>query len=341
MGIDRRLPTGLASGLAFGLASASAATGEPIHPSTRVFGVDSIPTASISELGLLVVGVCTVIFVIVAMLIGFVSIRYRYRPEDGDREPAQIYGSIPLELAWTVVPIITVFILSLATVRTILALQIEERPEGFLPVTVIGHQWWWEFQYPEHGFKTANELHLPADRGSFLSLESEDVIHSFWIPSLAGKTDVIPNRANKMWVYPEEPGLYIGQCAEYCGTQHAKMLLRVYVHEPAEYERWAAHQRSDAIARAEVAAGRDVFLSTACINCHTVRGTIANGRFGPDLTHLMSRKTLGAGSAPNDAENLRSWLHDPATLKPGVRMPAMGLDEPAANHLVQYLLSLE
>jgi cytochrome c oxidase subunit 2 len=119
------------------------------------------------------------------------------------------------------------------------------------------------------------------------------------------------------------------------------MLLRVYVHEPAEYERWAAHQRSDAIARAEVAAGRDVFLSTACINCHTVRGTIANGRFGPDLTHLMSRKTLGAGSAPNDAENLRSWLHDPATLKPGVRMPAMGLDEPAANHLVQYLLSLE
>jgi cytochrome c oxidase subunit 2 len=274
-------------------------------------------------------------------LIAYTTVRFRARRTDADREPPQIYGSNQLELAWTVVPIIVVFVLSLVTVRTILALQIDERPEGWLPVTVVGHQWWWEFQYPEHGITTANELHLPVDRATFLDLRSADVVHSFWVPQLAGKTDVIPNHENHMWIEPSTTGLFVGQCAEYCGTQHANMLLRVYVHTREDFELWAAAEARDAVTAPGVEAGREVFLGTACINCHTVRGTVANGRFGPDLTHLMRRDTLASGSVPNDPANLKAWIDDPDHLKRGALMPAMGLDDRDLDALVAYLLTLE
>jgi cytochrome c oxidase subunit 2 len=272
---------------------------------------------------------------------------YRYRQKPGDEsEPPQVYGSNQIEWAWTIVPVLIVLVLFLATARTINELQASETPPNALKVTVVGHQWWWEIRYPDLGVVTANELHLPvslpgARRPTYLALESADVIHSFWIPQLAGKTDVVPNRHNLMWVEPTETGTFLGQCAEYCGTQHAKMLLRVIVQTPQEFERWTAAQRQPAIADATVAAGRAVFQNTACINCHTLDGTVADGRFGPDLSHLMSRSTIGAGAATNTSANLRAWVDDPHQFKPGALMPAMKLDDTQLDQLTAFLLTLQ
>jgi cytochrome c oxidase subunit 2 len=175
---------------------------------------------------------------------------------------------------------------------------------------------------------------------TFLTLESADVIHSFWVPQLAGKMDVIPNKTNRVWIEPHTPGLYVGQCAEFCGLQHAGMLLRVFVHPTEEFAAWVAAQQALAADDPAVRAGRELFQSVACINCHTVRGTPANGIFGPDLTHLMSRSTLGAGVASNTPENLRAWVNNPAALKPGALMPAMQLSRADRDQLVGYLLTL-
>jgi len=192
---------------------------------------------------------------------------------------------------------------------------------------------------------TANELHVPvsdpnAPTPTFLTLESADVAHSFWVPRLAGKMDVIPNWVNRTWIEPLETGVYLGQCAEYCGTQHAHMLLRVYVHPRPEFDFWAGMQKQPAVTQAEVAAGRRVFEQTACINCHALDGTVGTGRFGPDLTHLMSRDTILAGAALNTPQNLRAWINNPDALKPGALMPAMKLDQQSVDQLVAYLVTL-
>ena len=251
-----------------------------------------------------------------------------------------------IELAWTVVPVLIVFVLILVTARTIYDVQGAVPPAGALNVTVIGHQWWWEIRYPQLGIVTANELHVPVSeptkrRPTFLKLESADVAHSFWAPQLAGKTDLIPNRTNRMWIEPKQPGTYLGNCAEYCGTQHARMLLRVIAHPPGEFEQWVAAQRQPPVEDPQARAGREVFFSTSCVNCHTINRTQARGTFGPDLTHLMSRDTLAAGAAPNTPETLRAWVRDPQTLKEGCLMPNMQLADTELDHLVAYLLSLK
>lgn len=311
-----------------------------------IFDPVSSPAAEIYSLSLLVLGICAAIFVLVGGLIAYSSVRFRQRPGDDDREPPQIYGSNPIEMAWTVVPLIIVLVLFLVTTRTLLAVQKAPPPPGALRVTVIGHQWWWEFRYPDLGVVTANELHVPVSapgdrRPTYLRLESVDVVHSFWVPQLNGKTDVIPNRTNTMWIEPTRPGLFLGQCAEYCGTQHAHMLLRVIAHDPAEFDAWVASQRAPAVVDPAVAAGRALFESAACINCHRVDGTVADGVFGPDLTHLMSRATIGAGAAPNTPDNLRAWVNDPDDFKPGVLMPAMKLSDPDVAQIAAYLATLK
>ena len=294
---------------------------------------------------MLVLAVAAGILVVVGGLLTYSIIRYRRRRDDDGSEPPQVYGSDQIELAWTVIPTIIVIALGLVTARTIYDVQDAQKPPGATEVTVIGHQWWWEIRYPELGIVTANELHVPASEDpavapTFLELESADVVHSFWVPQLAGKTDLIPNRRNRMWIAPREPGLYLGQCAEFCGTQHAHMLLRVRVHPRAEYERWVAAQQQSAVADPAVAEGRRIFESTACISCHTVRGTVATGRFGPDLTHLMSRETLAAGADSMSRAALHAWIQDPDHLKPGALMPAMKLDDAALDQLVAYLHTL-
>lgn len=286
------------------------------------------------------------IFVVVGGMLAYCVIRYRRRADDDGSEPPQVYGSNPIEFAWTIGPILIVFVLALATTRTIYEVQAVTKPPGALDVTVIGHQWWWEIRYPEFGIVTANELHVPVNDDlntapTFLTLESADVVHSFWVPRLAGKTDVVPNHTNHMWFDPRLEGVYLGQCAEFCGTQHARMLLRVYVQSRADFDTWVKSQQAPSVPAApDVAAGERVFQTTACVNCHSVNGTIGTGRFGPDLTHLMSRDTIAAGAALNTEANLRAWVDDPDHFKPGVLMPAMKLPQEDLDQLVAYLATL-
>lgn len=311
----------------------------------NVFAPESTPAAAIVDLSMLVLSVTAVIFVVVAGLLTYAIVRFRATPANRHREPAQVYGSTQIELAWTIVPILIVLVLFAATARVIHAIQDAPQPANAVEVTVIGHQFWWEYRYPTLGVVTANELHIPVSdmsqpRPTVLTLLSADTDHSFWIPQLAGKTDLIPNRVNHLWMDPHRPGIFLGQCAQYCGIQHAKMLQRVSVDTPDEFDAWVRSQRAPAMTDASAIRGRRIFETTACINCHTVRGTVASGRFGPDLTHLMSRATIASGAAENTPENLRVWLKEPDAIKPSSLMPAMKLDDAELDALVQYMQSL-
>jgi len=314
-------------------------------PSPTMFAPRSIPAQKILDVSWFVWGICGLIFLVMAVLILWCIIKYRQSPDD-DTEAPQVYGSNPIELAWTIIPTVIVFILFLVSARTIFEIDHTSPPPGSLEITVVGHQWWWEFDYPDQGFVTANELHVPLTRDGksvpiYLTLESNDVIHSFWVPQLAGKTDVVPNRLNHLWLQPTMTGTYVGQCAEYCGTQHANMLITVVVHEEDDFHEWVTNQRMDAVDDAGVTEGRNLFLQTSCINCHRVRGTIANGTFAPDLTHLMSRSVIGAGVVANTPENLSTWVFDPQMIKPGCRMPSMKLSPEEVKEVVSYLLTLK
>ncbi len=321
------------------IAALGQATRPPLSP-TDIFAPVSTPAQSIFDLSLLVLAVCAAIFFIVAGLLAYAMVKFRKRNDDDNREPPQVYGSTQVELAWTITPVIIVLVLFLATARVIFSVQDAPHPKGSLEVTVIGHQFWWEYRYPGLKVVTANELHLPVGEPTFLDLLSADTDHSFWVPRLAGKTDLIPNHPNKMWIEPRETGVYLGQCAQYCGTQHAKMLLRIYVESRQDFDRWIRQQAALARSDDSLSEERRIFERTACINCHTVAGTAANGRFGPDLTHLMSRETIASGIAPNTPENLRRWIRRPDDLKPGSLMPPMGLSDPQLDAVTAYLVSL-
>jgi cytochrome c oxidase subunit 2 len=313
---------------------------------TNIFEPLSTPADSIYRAALLALAVCAAIFVTVVILLIYAIVRYRRRPGDDASEPPQIYGSNQIELAWTVLPILIVVVLILVTARTIADVEDYPQPPDALKVTVVGRQWWWEFRYPDLGIVTANELHVPVSEPgrrqiTSLTLESADVIHSFWVPQLAGKTDLIPNRVNRMWIEPRQAGTYLGNCAEYCGTQHAKMRIRVIAHPLEEFASWAASQRRPVAEDPQASAGRAFFLSISCVNCHAIQGTSAKGTFGPDLTHLMSRETLGSGAAPNTPENLRAWVRNPQAIKEGCLMPDMQLSNQELDQIVAYLLTLK
>src|SRR5712671_1100398 len=315
------------------------------NPVPSIFEPHSTPAESIRHLSHFVLGITGLIFLVVFSLLSYAIVKFRNRVADSQREPAQVYGSTQIELAWTVIPILIVVVLFLATARVIHAIQDAPKPAGRVEVTAIGHQFWWEFRYPGLGIVTANELHVPVSdparpTPTFLKLLSADTDHSFWVPQLAGKTDLIPNRVNEMWMDPHQTGIYLGQCAQYCGTQHAKMLLRVSVDTPEAFEAWVRDQKRTADQDTKEIAGRRVFETTACINCHAVGGTVATGRFGPDLTHLMSRNTIASGAAENTGENLRLWIENPDAIKPGSLMPAMKLSDADLDALLRYLETL-
>jgi cytochrome c oxidase subunit 2 len=344
-----------------------------------IFSPTSPPAEAIRDLSLLVFAITGFIFIVVEGVLLYSVIRFRRKAvansesasttaavsagavsAGGEAEPPQVYGSKPIEIAWTAAPALIVFILVLVNTRALWEVNIDPpqpRPgDQTLFVTVIGRQWWWEYRYDyydgkELGFTTANELHFPVSTGEvprpvYLTLLSADVCHSYWVPRLAGKTDLIPGQTNYMWFQTEEPGLYFGQCAEYCGTQHANMLIRVYADTPEEFGRWLENEARDAPAlpagdkKAEL--GKEVFLNQTCVSCHRVRGTPAEGTYAPDLTHLMSRQTLASGMVPNapDGQNLRKWLDDPQKVKPGCLMPAFVLSRDDRNFLLRYLLTL-
>ena len=316
--------------------------------STSVFAPAGTPAHSVFSLSMLVLSITSGIFLVVGGLLLYALLRYRHRPNDVNaaQEPAQIYGSNQIELSWTVIPILIVVMLFLATARVILATEDAPKPASALDVTVIGHQFWWEYGYPKLGIVTANELHIPVSdpkhpTPTYLTMSSADTDHSFWVPRLAGKTDLIPNQVNTMWIDPNDPGLYLGQCAQYCGVQHAKMLIRIYANSPADFAAWVAHQQKPAIEDPSAAEGREIFQHNACISCHTVAGTVATGRFGPDLTHIASRDTIASGSVPNTAANLRAFVDNPASLKPGALMPPMHLNNHDLDAVTAYLMSLK
>lgn len=320
------------------------ASHSPLSP-TNIFAPLSTPAQSIFDLSIFVLQVTAAVFVVVFSLLAYAVVKFRKKSRNNQQEPAQVYGSSQLELAWTVIPVLIVLVLFLASARVIANIENADEPSNALEVTVVGHQFWWEFRYPALGVVSANELHIPVSNPAhplptFLTLLSADTDHSFWVPRLAGKTDLIPNHPNHMWMDPHETGLYLGQCAQYCGTQHALMLLRVYVQTPEEFNRWIQQQRRPAEGNAGAAAGQRVFESTACVNCHTIRGIAAHGTFGPDLTHLMSRDTIASGAAPNTPSNLRRWIQNPDSFKPGSKMPAMGLNDMELDAVTEYMETL-
>ncbi len=241
---------------------------------TNIFAPAATPAQSIFDISMLVLGVTLVIFLIVAGLLLYALIRYRHRPGDSDQEPAQIYGSNQIEMSWTVIPILIVVMLFLSTARVILGTQAIPKPSNSLDVTVVGHQFWWEYRYPKLGVVTANELHIPISDPSkplptYLTMSSADTDHSFWVPRLAGKMDVIPNRVNTMWMDPSVAGLYLGQCAQYCGTQHAKMLLRVYADTPEQFAAWVAQQKkagATGLRRQRCGCGRSDRIPAQCLH---------------------------------------------------------------------------
>ena len=327
-------------------ATAALAFGQNLHPIANMFNPKATPADSIYNVSMLMLAICAAIFVVVGGLLTFTIVRFRSRKMANSREPVQVYGSNRIEVAWTVIPVLIVVVLSMATARTVMEVQNKRMPADAIKVTVVGHQWWWEIRYPDLGIVTANELHVPLSTvakpaHTFLKLESADVAHSFWVPQLSGKVDLIPGITNSMWLDPRQEGIYLGNCAEYCGTQHANMLIRVIVDSPADFDKWTAAQKQNAASDPQLETARSKFLSLNCINCHTVSGTAAAGTFGPDLSHLMSRATLGSGVLPNTVENLRSWVKDPQAIKRGNLMPNLQLNARELDQVVMYLASLK
>ena len=364
--------------------------------STSIFSNKTTPAHELNNLSMFVLAITGLIFAGVSSLLIYAIVKFRARKGDMT-EPPQVFGSMQIELSWTIIPILIIVVLFLTTARVLFSVQDAPKPKNALDVVVVGHQFWWEFRYPEYNVVTANELHIPVSskaepRPTYMKLTSADVMHSFWVPQLDGKTDVLPNRVNEMWIDPQEPGLYVGQCAQFCGPEHAKMLLRVYVDTPEQFKAWIANQQrtqaeltavpggpqasanetapnvgnqggvvrtttnkvppNSPTTRGNVAelgeseeisarTGQYVFEHESCISCHTVAGTVATGRYGPDLTHLMSRDTIASGAVPNTKEKLLEWIGDPNQLKPGCLMPAMHLSDTQDKQITAYLLTLK
>jgi cytochrome c oxidase subunit II len=384
------------------------------HPNTTLSPNTEFGRAIDDLFDVLFIGGVTVL-VLVFVGLAFVLVKYRHR--EGAPEPKAIHGNAVLEIVWTLIPAVVLAFIAVPTVRTIFSTQAEAGPNA-LQVEVIGHQWWWEFRYPQYGVVTANELYLPVGRTVNFALMTADVLHSFWIPQLGGKRDLIANDTTHVWFTPESAFAWNGFCAEYCGSSHANMRFRVFTVPPAEFDRWVAHQRSPAAgapatpppqAAADTAAvagaaptapettavasvtppaqgstpsffsdslpahvrattpvpaglttttttgdaarGAQLFMRSTpmpCAACHAVQG-VASGIVGPNLTHVGSRTSIGAGLYPNDARHLALWIKNSPAMKPGSKMPAFGksaqlpqgLDDQQIADLAAYLLSLK
>lgn len=281
------------------------------------------------------------VFVLVTALLVIGPLRGRRKPV-GDGAPEPSRGPAWIVLGGVVLPLLVLPVVYGATILT-LAQTSDFAGEDDLQVEVTANTWWWDVRYPASGFTTANEIVIPVDRPVQMVLKSNDVIHSFWVPQLAGKIDNIPGRTNTLSLQADEPGVYRGQCAEYCGTQHSRMQFFVRAVPEAEFEQWLLAQRrpADVPDTREETAGALVFNRAGCAACHTVSGTAADGQIGPDLTHLMSRETIGAGTLPNTKGYLGGWVLDPQQSKPGAKMPPTPLDPQELEALLAYLTSLE
>lgn len=288
----------------------------------------------IADLWWLLVGLGTLAFVVVA---GALVVGLRRRPGDGSRTGGRwlIGGGI-------VMPAVLIVVVLIATIASMRAISSAPGDEA-VTIEVVGHQWWWEVRYPDEEVVTANEVHIPAGRDIRLLLRSADVIHSFWVPDLAGKMDLLPESVNTLAIDADRPGRYEGVCAEFCGVQHANMGLVVVAHDEPGFATWLDEQRRPAVEPTGDLAqrGERLFTSEGCASCHTVAGSGADGDEGPDLTHVASRETIAAGTRANTAPNLSEWIADPHAIKDGVLMPAVPLDPDELDALVAYVGALE
>jgi cytochrome c oxidase subunit 2 len=331
-----------------GIILVAAATLAGCATSSSVFNPASINAGQISSLTLAVYLIAAGVFIIVEGFLVFAAIRFRHKPSQ--TLPKQIEGNRTFEIAWTVAPGIVlaiVFFISLKTLGFVSALPANASQSGSaadppLQLKVIAHQWWWEFDYPDLGIITANEFHVPLNTVVSLDIESVDVVHSYWAPELGGKIDAIPGHTNHTWFEAQKPGEYHGQCAEFCGLNHANMRFTAVVESADQFQAWVNDQKAAIPTQSGLAAQGEVLFTTgACIGCHTIDGTNAKGALGPNLTHFASRGTFAGGILDNTPDNLARWLADPQAVKPGNDMPDLKLTPDQINALVAFLESLK
>ncbi len=284
--------------------------------------------------------ICFAIAFIVVGLVTYATIKFRQRP--GDAEPRQDTGNVKLEITWTVIPALILLFLG---VLTAVVMNSVNPPVGARQPDVIvnAHQFWWEYRYPKTGVVTANELYLPLGVNTLLEIRAADVIHSFWVPDFGQKMDAIPGHPNHIFFKPFRTGLFTGACSEFCGAAHSLMRIMVNVVSPQDFETWTKSQLTVPAAPVDATAqhGRDLFMSKTCTQCHTISGTEAQALIGPDLTHLASRETLGAGLMPNNVDNAALWIINPQKYKPGCHMPKMRISKEDAHDIAVYLGSLK
>ena len=351
--------------------AALAAACTPSHPQSTF---DTLGPVAESQVLLFWVIFWAGLIVFVAVMAALVYIAVKYRAKPGDKDPEQIHGNTKLEIAWSIAPALVLIVVAPWTIITIFDNENSPVPpeEGGLVVEAVGRQWWFEFRYPEQDrvaqeVVTANELHIPVGEPINVDLVSNDVIHSFWVPKLAGKVDMVPNNDNGLWMQADEAGVYFGQCAEFCGVSHANMRFKVIAQPREEFDAWLAEQAQLAAVPTDatplIKLGHDVFVTrfgrgtdsdpdvmgAGCNACHRIAGTAARGVLGPDLTHFASRATFAGSTMDNTPEELRSWLHSPEEMKPGNMMARdgeafnepVGLTEVQISALLAFLRSLE
>ncbi len=302
----------------------------------------SEPASRLSTLGWWLLAISCVVTLVIIVLVLVPVFRRRALP--GEMNLSSGGGTTPIVVgvAISAAIIVGVFLYTIVTLGQVATPS--EKPG--VVMEVVGHRWWWEVHYldarPSQSVVTANEIHIPVGEPVELRVQSADVIHSFWVPQLNGKVDVVPGQTNVFWIRADEPGTYHGQCAEYCGAQHANMMLTVYAEPPAQFTRWLGAQRRPAATPTDEFArrGEQEFLQAPCSLCHAIRGTPAGGKLGPDLTHLASRSTIAAGMLPNRAGQLTGWISDAPSLKPGTLMPRMELAPSELHDIVAYLSTL-
>ncbi len=310
-------------------------------PPSSPFSPFSPEALAISNLFIVALSIAAFIFALVTGLVLYIVFRFRARP--GTSEPPQVAGLTKLEIGWTAAPALVLavlFALTLVTMQRVQASSDGQQPD----VIVIGHQWWWEYRYPKLHIDTANELHIPAGQRWLVQVKSADVIHSFWVPNLNRKIDATPGYDGAfIWLQSATPGFFLGSCAEYCGTEHAWMFVRVYIQNQADFQAWVREQQAVPAAPAAglAAEGATIFAQRSCASCHAIAGTSAQAQIGPDLRHVATRDTLGTGILQNTPANLRAWIKDPQAIKPGVHMPSVRLDDHQLDAVVAYLESLK
>jgi cytochrome c oxidase subunit 2 len=317
---------------------ASACSGEP-NPQTA-FNPRSDYANQGLDLFILTIWLGLIIGGVVEVVLIAAAIRYRRRP--GDRLPPQIHGSTIVEVLWTTGPVVVVGAILFFTLPVIFSTQAPAPPSS-MNVEVIGHQFWWEFQYPDANVVTANELHLPVGKTANLVLHSDDVIHSFWIPALGGKRDAFPGRTNYIWMTPNSTGEFPGQCYQLCGYSHGNMRERAIIQSDSDFQSWLTTQQAPAVppTDATAAEGGQLFQTRGCAACHAINGTPAQGKIGPNLTHVASRGVIAGAILANNTQDLRTWLKDPPAVKPGSIMPNLGLNDHELDVLVAYLQLLK